>query len=422
MNLRRNHLHSILAWCLYDWGISAFPVIVITFVFATYFTNQVALNKIVGTQQWGNAMALAGIITAILSPILGAIADSSGKRNYWLGLFTLLVVISAAIMWFVYPNASSTTLMLFCVVLGTIGLNISSVFYNSMLPHLTSSDYIGRVSGWGWGAGYFGGLTVLFIALYGFVNTTPTWLNTATSAQVRICGPLVAAWIVLFTFPLFMLVPAQVSSHVSIRRAAQLGLEHFRLGIKTVLRHKSIGTFLLAQMIYIDGLNTLFVFAGIYAAGTFHMSMTEILLFGIVINACAGIGSIILAWFDDWIGAKFTILLSLLCLFIFGVGTVIVIEKHSFWILSCCLSLFVGSVQSSSRSLMAQLSPPEQTTSMFGFYVLSGKMSTFIGPWLLGFMTAEFSSQRAGMAIVLCFFIVGAIVLLKVPSKPPLTC
>ena len=376
-----------------------FPAIVTTFVIATYFTSKITVNEIVGTHQWGNAMALAGILVAIFSPIFGAIADYNGRRKYWLGVFTLLIVISSALLWYAYPEPTYINFTLACVVIGTIGLNIGMVFYNALLPNLAPSDYVGRISGWGWGLGYFGGLLVLVIAFYGFVNAKPTWLNSITFEQIRICGPLVAVWTVIFALPLFVWVPDYSSSHYNMPKAIRYGIKDLISTIKTMPHQRTILIFLIAQMIYIDGLNTIFAFGGIYAAGTFHMNLSEVLLFGIAMNAFAGLGSILLAWVDDWLGAKFTILLSLALLIILGLGIVLVTTKIGFWILAGSLSLFVGPVQSSSRSLMAQLIPKEKATEMFGFYILSGKISTFVGPWLLGFMTLQFNSQRVGIGL-----------------------
>ena len=257
----------------------------------------------------------------------------------------------------------------------------------------------------------------MFIAFAAFVNAQPSWLNTQTYEQVRICGPLVAVWTIVFALPLFFLVRDYPSSGFSLSQAITRGLKDLGATIKSIRQQKSIFTFLIAQMIYIDGLNTLFAFGGIYAVGTFNMSLSEVLIFGIVLNAFAGLGSILLAWIDDLLGAKFTILLSLALLTLFGLGIVLATTKTEFWILASCLSLFVGSVQSSSRSLMTHLVPKEKATEMFGFYVLSGKVSTFIGPWLLGIMTLQFNSQRVGIASILFFFIIGASILMWVPKR-----
>lgn len=412
------NIKAIIAWCIYDWGLTAFPVIINTFVIATYFTSKIATNPILGTHQWGNAVALAGIITALFCPILGAVANTNGKLNHWLGAFTLLVIISSTLLWFAYPEVASVNLTLACVVLGTIGVNVCMVFYNSMIVTLAPEDYWGRVSGWGWGLGYFGGLAVLIIALFCFVNSPPLWLNASTFEQIRICGPLVGLWVLLFAIPLFFMVPEQAVSHFGLWYSFRTSFKNLSSTFKIMLRKKNIITFLIAQMIYIDGLNTLFAFGGIYAAGTFHMALKEILLLGIAMNIFAGIGSIALAWLDDCFGSKFTIYLSLALLSLSILGAVLVSSKMVFCGLCCLFSLFVGPVQSSSRSLMTHIIPKEHATQLFGFYVFSGKVSTFIGPWVFGLLTYEFNSQRAGLASLLVFFVIGAFILrfVRVPK------
>ncbi len=411
---------AIFSWCLFDWGISSYSVVVTTFLFASYFTSKVAENAIIGTTQWAHAIALSGILIAILSPFFGSIADSRGTRKYWLGVFTVMGIMSSALLWFAYPHVSFVHFVLFCIVLGTVGVNVCCVFYNAMLLDLAPDVYMGRVSGWGWGMGYAGGLAILLIAYYGFVHREPSWLNTDTYAQVRICGPLVAVWIVAFTWPIFKFVPDTIRLRVQTKLSFSGAMQSFFISTNELLQEKNICIFLLAQMIYSDGLNTLFAFGGIYAAGTFQMIISDVLFLGIVLSACAGLGSAMMSWVNDWIGSKLSILLSLVALLWFGFAIVLAQNKTQFWIFASLLSFFVGSTQSSSRSLMAQLVPEEKAASMFGFYVLSGKISTFVGPLVLGYMTMQFNSQRVGLAAILVFFIVGGGILLTVQPRKSL--
>jgi len=405
---------AIAAWCIYDWGISAFPVIVTTFVFAPYFTSTIAINSVEGTKHWGISMAVAGIIIACLSPVTGAIADYHGRRKWWLGVITFLLIFSSVLLWYAQPKTSYAIFTLICVAFGTINLNLSMVFYNALLPDLVPRDFVGRISGLGWGLGYCGGLLALIIALVGFIFLKPSWLDIKQFEQIRLCGPLVGLWIFIFTLPLFLFVPDHSFSRLSLPKAVQFGFLDLVPTIRELIREKRILIFLIAQMIYMDGLNSLFLFAGIYAVGTFQLDVVEVLFFGIAMNACAGLGSFMLAWVDDLIGPKKTVLLSLAFLIFFGLAIVLITSKLWFFILGSLLSLFVGPVQSSSRSLMVQLIPKEKATKMFGFYSLSGKLTTFVGPWLVGLITYYANSQRVGMSTVLLFFIGGAIILLAV--------
>lgn len=395
----------IFSWCLYDWASSGFPIIITTFIFATYFTSKIAINEIEGTYQWAMASAIGGIIIAILSPIFGAIADHSGRHKRWLLFFTLVCMMGSCLLWFAYPGLVVYTL--FAVILGTVGFEIALVFYNAFLPHIVSPSYLGRISGWGWGFGYFGGIVILSIALFGFVKSPPSWLNQNTFQHIRICGPLVGLWLAIFCVPLFCFLKETPSTQHSLMMAIRLGCKDLYETIRTLPQSKNLFVYLVAHLIYIDGLNTLFAFGGIYAAGTFHMALSEVILFGIAMNIAAGIGAVLFAWVDDFVGSKSTILISLVFLVIFGAAILLVEHAKWFWIFGLALSLFFGPVQAASRSLMARIVDPKKSTELFGLYAFSGRVTAFIGPWLLGVVTLHFHSQRAGMATILLFFAVG---------------
>lgn len=405
----------IIAWCLYDWACSSFSIIVTTFVFSTYFTTKIAENEIVGTSQWANATSLAGILIAFGSPIVGAIADHGGYHKRWLFVFTWLSIISAAMLWFAYPSTHAVRLTLACLVLGTVGLEIAFVFYNAFLPRLVSKQYIGRISGWGWGSGYLGGIVALSVTLWVFVKGNISWLDNHAAEQIRICGPFVAVWYAVFSLPLLCLVPSIPSASRSLWAAIRVGCHELVATLKALPQEKHILLYLVSHMIYADGLNTLFAFGGIYAAGTYGLTFEEVLLFGISMNVTAGLGAISLAWMDDYLGSKMTIMVSLVFLILFGLPILFLHDKYIFWLFGLLLCIFVGPVQSASRSLMVHLIADKETaTEMFGLYALSGKVTAFIGPWLLGWITLLFGSQRVGMATVLIFFIIGAIMLLPV--------
>lgn len=252
----------LLAWCLFDWANSAFPTIVMTFVFATYFTKSVAKNTFLGTAQWGDAIALSGLIIAISSPIFGAIADHEGRRKPWLAFFSLLCIVASALLWYTKPVVSDVYWALSWSVLAIIGFEIGMVFYNTMLSDLAPKDYLGRISGWSWGLGYFGGLTSLIIVLFVFVQGHGFGLplDKSTAEQIRICGPFVALWFLVFGWFLFVFTPDRASTGIGYRKAITRGLKSLYQTLRTVKEHKEIMKFLLARIFYIDGLNTIFVF------------------------------------------------------------------------------------------------------------------------------------------------------------------
>lgn len=410
----KNSKTAIFSWCWYDAANSGFPTVITTFIFAAYFTQAVAQNSTLGTHLWGNAVTISGIFIALMSPIAGTIADYYGQRKPWLIAFTSLVVLSSTMLWWVTPETSSISFALTWVILGTIGHEVANVFYNAMLHELVPENYYGRVSGWGWGAGYVGGLLCLVIALVAFVNH-PQWLglDTSQAEHVRATGPLVAIWFVVFALPLILYTP-DLPKKQPLFSAIHQGLSEFGRSLKKLWQHPNLLWYLLARMIYIDGLNTIFAFGGIYAAGTFGMNATEIIQFGIAINIAAGFGAFCFAWVDDWIGPKKTITLSLLGILIFGVSILLVDTTFWFTILAFCLCLFVGPVQASSRSLLTHIVPNNMTTEVFGLYAFSGKATAFIGPWIFGVATLYFDSQRAGIGSTLIFVLIGFILLQRV--------
>lgn len=414
----KQQILAIFAWCLYDWAAASYSIIVVTFIFATYFTTKVAANEIVGTYQWANATSLAGVLIALTSPLVGAIADHGGHHKRWLFVFTVISIISTILLWFAYPDINYVYTTLACVVVGSLGYEVALVFYNSFLPVLAPRAYLGRISGWGWGAGYLGGIVALTIALVVFVQGSSGWLNQATSEQIRICGPFAALWFFVFALPIFFLVPEMTTASKPLGEAVKLGYKELMSTLKKMPQERNVMLYLIAHMIYTDGLNTLFAFGGIYAAGTYHLTFEQVLLFGITMNITAGFGAITLGWVDDYFGSKPTIIVSLICLSFFGLPLLFLHSKYVFWGVALLLCLFVGPVQSASRSLMVRLiEEKNMSAEMFGLYSLSGKITAFIGPWLLGMMTIAFNSQRVGMATVIVFFIVGAFLMLPIKIK-----
>lgn len=408
----------IAAWCLYDWAGSSFAIIVTTFVFATYFTSKVAVNHIVGTYQWANATAIAGLVIAISSPFFGAIADHGGHHKRWLFFFTYLCIISSTLLWFAYPTTNAVYFTLACVILGTIGLEVALVFYNTFLTYLAPKQYLGRISGWGWGCGYLGGIFALLITLIVFVKGNIFSLDSKSAATIRICGPFVALWYALFSMPLFFLAPALSSTTRPFFQAVRLGWWELLSTLKRIPSEKNIFLYLIAHMIYIDSLNTLFAFGGIYAAGTYGLTFEEVLIFGITMNITAGMGAVLFAWVDDYLSSKMTVIISLVCLIFLGIPILFLHDKYIFWFFALALCLFVGPVQSASRTLMARLiTQREISTELFGLFSLSGRITAFMGPWLLGYMTMAFGSQRIGMATILVFFVIG--MLLLAPVREP---
>ena len=409
---------ALWSWALYDWANSAFFTIILTFVFAQYFSVSVIQDEVAGTRAWGNIVGIAGVVIAILAPILGAIADQSGRRKPWLISFTLLCVVSSAMLWTVTPDQSQFWTAALWVGLGTLGAEFAFIFYNSMLPDLARPERTGRWSGWAWGLGYVGGIASLVVALYGFIEADGTLFNLDRDAaeHVRATFVLVAVWYLVFALPAFFFIPDRPSTGLSLGAATRAGLAQLKQSIAHVRQYRDIVRFLIARMLYTDGLATIFTFGGVYAAGTFNMSPTEVLQFAIALNVTAGLGALGFAWIDDALGGRNTILLSLVGLGCSAFAILVVDGATAFWIWGMILGIFVGPLQSASRSHLARVAPPHLQTQMFGLFAFSGKATAFAGPLLVGWVTSMTDSQRWGMSTILLFLVIGFVLMLKVPA------
>jgi UMF1 family MFS transporter len=410
---------GIVAWAFYDWANSAFPTVILTFVFASYFTRQVASDQALGSALWGNTVALGEICAAVAGPVIGAIGDQTGRTKRWLAVFTIVCAVSAGLLWFVRPDSQSLGPALALVCIGIIAAECAQVFYNAMLPRLVAPEQVGRWSGWSWAMGYAGGLVCLVTALLFFIEPH-SWIefDRQSAEHVRATFPFVSGWYLLFSLPLFLLTPDVKRRGKSASEALRAGLGQLRDSLRSARLYRPILKFLIARMFYIDGVGTLFVFGGVYAAGTFQMDERQILLFGIALNATAGIGAALFGWIDDWIGARRTILMALLGLMLPGTVVLLIQSSFLFWIFALLLGMFVGPVQSASRSYLARITPENLQNEWFGFYALSGKATAFLGPLLVGWLTYWSGSQRIGMSIIIVLVLVGFLLMLTLTDEP----
>ena len=416
-SIGRERWLSVAGWCVYDWANSAFNTVILTFVFSVYFAKGVVGDEATGSSLWGLTIGLAGLAVAVLSPALGAIADHTGSRKPWLGSLMLITVAGTAGLWFATPDPGSVTLVMALVILTSISFELGQVFYNAMLPSVAPAKAVGRVSGLGWGLGYFGGLACLALCLTVLIQPSPPLFGLDAAAQepVRATALLVALWFVVFALPLFVFTrDTGAANPLPLRPAIASGLRQLLRSLKALPAQRPLLRFLIASALYRDGLGTLFAVGGLYAAGTFGMDFDEILIFAIGLNVTAGIGAIAFGWLDDGIGPKTAILLALAALIGLGVAVLLVDDKTIFMALALALGIFVGPVQAASRSLLTRLSPPHLMTEMFGLYALTGKSIAFLGPLLFGWGTFATGSQRWGMATIVMFLAAGALILLAV--------
>jgi MFS transporter, UMF1 family len=438
---------AVISWIFFDWAAQPYFTLITTFVFAPYFAIHVAADPAGGQSLWGFATAAAGLIIALLSPVLGAIADASGRRKPWIAAFGALLVIGSCLMWFGKPGDPSVIPpLLFAYALATIGAEFATVFNNAMMPTLVPPDKIGRLSGTGWATGYIGGIFSLILVL-GFLAANPETgrtlfglmplfgLDPVSHQGDRISGPLTGVWFIVFVLPMFLLTPDYPARH-SARDALREGLSELRDSLRELPQQKSMAAFLLANMIYTDGLVSLFAFGGIYAAGTFGWNTIQIGTFGIMLAIAGTFGAWLGGKLDDSLGPKRVIAGSMLLLLL-AIVAILLVDKDSilfikvaapvpggalfsgaaeraYLVLGCLIGAAGGPLQAASRTLLIRLAPKDRIAQYFGLFALTGKVTSFIGPLLIGIITAVTASQKAGMAVLVVFFVGGLGLLARV--------
>ena len=409
---------AVFAWSMYDFANSAFNTLVVTFIYGTYFTKVIASNVNTGTLLWSRAVAVTAITVALLSPIMGAIADRGGYRKRLLLLMTLLSVLGSVMLYTALPGQTTKALLWF--VMANIAFEMGTVFYNAFLPDIAPAEKIGRISGYGWSLGYVGGLAAMSIAFVGFVNPEVPWfgLSLESGQNVRATNLLVALWFAVFSLPIFLWVKEdKFTPSTTLRSTIGAGIKQVMETFHEIRKYKQLVRLLLARMFYNDGLVTIFAFGGIYAAGTFGFSLDEVIIFGIVLNVAAAFGAFVFGFLDDIIGGKKTIQISVVGLALASIIAVFARSRAVFWLAAVLIGILSGPNQAASRSLMARFVPSKKENQFFGFFAFSGKATAFLGPLLMGQLTDIFQTQRAGISIVIPFFVVGSLILTTVNEK-----
>jgi UMF1 family MFS transporter len=403
---------DVTGWALYDFGSSAFNTLIVTFIFNRFFTDVIVGDDVRGTVLWGRALNLSAVIVAVMMPVLGAVADYSGRKKLFLNLFALISIVFTALLFPLGPGQVWPALALF--VVANVGFESSNVFYNAFLPEVSTPATIGRVSGIGYFLGYVGGLLCLVIAL-GMVRG---WLPSEGYLNVRGTILLVAAWYLVFSLPMFVMVKER-----AVRRPAPAGgylregFARLAVSIRHVRELREATKLIVARMIFNDGLVTIIGMAAIYAGAVLGMAADEVLLMAIALNVAAGIGAFAFGFIDDRIGGKLTLVITLVGLTIAGVIGVATTSVAGFWIAATLIGIMMGPNQSASRSLLTKLVPDHKHAEAFGLFAFSGKMSSLLGPLAYTTVLEVTGSHRAAMSSIVAFFLVGLAVLVRLREQ-----
>jgi UMF1 family MFS transporter len=414
---------KVVAWGLWDWGSAAFNAVATTFVFTVYLTGKAFGDQVTTSSALAWALGAAGLIVALTAPITGQRTDASAHRKLWLAVNTGVVVAMLALMYFVRPAPGFLWLGLILLAVGTVFYELASVNYNAMLSQVSTPRTVGKVSGFGWGMGYLGGIVLLLIVYFGFIHPEVGLFGvTGTDGlSVRVSMVLAAIWFAASALPVLFAVPENVpiGGRPRIGFFASYG-QLFRDIARLWREARHTVYFLIASAVFRDGLTGVFTFGGVLAAGTFGFSPGEVIVFAIAANVVAGVATISSGALDDRFGAKPLIVVSLVGLIVCGTAVFLLHDggQTVFWIFGLLLSLFVGPAQSASRTLLARVIPRGREGEVFGLYATCGRAAVFIAPTLFGVFVAIGGAQYWGILGIVLVLLIGLLLLLPVKAVP----
>ena len=413
----------IIAWGLWDWGSAAFNAVIVTFVYSVYLTDVVGddLPGDVTANTWlGWSLGLAGFFIAILAPVAGQRADAGGRRKLSLGVWTGLTVLSMVGLFWVQNDYQYLWLGLLMLGLGSIFFEFAEVSYNAMLHQVSTPSNIGRVSAFGWSMGYFGGIAALLICYIGFIAPDVGWFGVTSEdgLRFRIVALFAAAWFAVAAIPVLLEVPENPRGPSSKRVGFIASYRVLFRDLRQLYRTNPHTVYFLgASALFRDGLAAVFTFGAVLAVTVYGINSADVLIFGVAANVVSAIGALTAGRFDDKVGPKRVIVVSLTGMLITGGILLFVSGPTMFWIFGLLLCLFVGPAQSSSRTFLARLAPIGREGQLFGLYATTGRAVSFLAPVLFGLFTYLFGTDRAGIVGIL--LVLGAGLLALLPVKPP---
>lgn len=431
---------AAFAWLSYEFANQPYFTLINVFLFANYFANQLAPDALSGQAAWGYTQAVAGLLIAALSPLFGAIADATGRRKPWIALFLAGAVAGCFALWAAQPGMA--LLWVGCaVVLAAVSIEFIITFCNAYLPQIASGRRLSLLSGFGFALSQLAGILALVLVLLafqlpgrieaGFVPAQPLLgLNPALFEHERIVGPLAGLWLLVFMLPVFFWIRERSHTPVPPRMALRQGLGRLAATLRQLRAYRNIARFLLARMIYNDGVQAVFAFGGVIAGSALGWGALELALFGIVVTLSAGLGGVASGYIDARIGSR-AVLIGFLII-VCGVAAALVTFENDrvllifsfedvarrtapfsttgeliFMALACLFGFAAGPLTASSRTLMAKLAPRDMEGEFFGLYALSGKATAFAAPFSVALVTSLSGSRQWGLAVILLFLVAG---------------
>jgi len=427
--IKNSYNKTIFSWSIYDFANQPFTTIIVTFIYSTFFASTIFLgSEEAGVSAWGKAITISSLVVAILSPIMGAIADRGGYRKLFLIFWTWICIIFSFLLYYPLEGDVFTALLFFCIA--NIGFEMGGVFLNAYLPEIAPNNKIGRISGYGWSFGYVGGLIALAVCYIVLILPdvpvnpfTGEKLDIATYEHIRIINVFIAVWFAVFSIPTFLYVKSNQQKNKTSQNLISDSFKVIRGTFKEIKKYKQITRFLLARIIYNDAIITVIAFGGPYAYTQFGFNMEngKLMIFGIVLNVFAGIGAFLLGFLDDVIGGKKTIQITnlgfILALLIAFVAPSLNNGELYFWISGVLVGIFLGPNQAASRSLMGRMIPENKENEFYGFFAFSGKATAFLGPLLFTLVIDFTNDMRWSMLMLAALFSLGMVILNGVNTK-----
>ncbi len=443
----------IWGWWFFDWASQPYNTLLLTFIFGPYFAEiargyymaeglDADAAGAAAQAYWGVGLAVSSVFIAIFAPILGAVADGTGRRLVWIWFFSAFYIFGSAALWFIAPGGDNLFWAVVFFGLGFIGMEFATIFTNALMPSLSDHDDMGAISGSGFAFGYLGGVLSLAIMLALFAENSATGktligldplfglLDPEAREGTRAVGPFTAIWFAVFMIPFFFWVR---EPHTD-RRPLHLGRAFASLrDLLASLRYRgSLSAYLASSLFYRDALNALYGFGGVYASGVLGWEITQIGVFGVVGAITAMIASWIGGKADRRFGPKPVIAFCIVVL-IFVCFIIVGMTRESLWgipldpasnvsddIFFACGALIGaagGALQAASRTMMVRHTTPDRATEAFGLFALSGKVASFISPALIALATYLSGSQRIGISPLIVMFLIGLILLVWVRAK-----
>ena len=442
---------------MFEWARNPYYILIVIYIYMPYFSSTVVGDPVRGQALAGQLSGIAGVLIALLAPVLGAIADSGGRRKPWIVTWMIALAIGNWCLWFSLPNGAGLPMMVLCtiIVLNGVMAEFTQPFHNAMLPSIAPHERIGRLSGLGLSLGNAGALVILVAMLctltlpgvvhWSFIPDHVMFgLDPKQYETSRVAGPVVAVWLLLFAMPMLLFTPDRQPHSMPWHTAIANGFRSLLGTIRSLKHYRNIALYLLARMIYTDGKTAVLVFGGIYAVGNFSWDLLSTLIFGIVLTVFAVLGGFVGGWMDDKLGSKPAILISIGGTILGLIGELSITPHTLFFVIpwnpdtakhvwslpffstvpeflyvgvATLVAVFITAAYANSRTMLARLAPPEKMTEFFGLYSMSGLATTSLSSFSVAAFTSWFASQRAGYAAILIFLVIGFLLMLFVREE-----